>query len=423
MYNSSLERLERSENDILNLTSETADLTPFDIRIFEYQLNASSLQVSAAMVAQRQSDLLLLYGELLNTVNETLRSDVQDTNSTLLVLENDFTTTYILALSAKSLMNRTLEDFIMVTQVLDEVERVRIPAIMAQVDTINSRAGDVNETAMVLQYLSRNLSLEIAALRELIERVMSESRLLMGEAESLDWIQQEVIDGVEDLRSRLPSVRSDAEAARSNLSQIESRIMDLERRVRSKFPSIPNITDASQVRNFIQRANESKVYARVELLAEIQRQQRKFSAINETYASNLMRFESLLANISNIKVQVNSHLHALRSAYAEARNITAEGNVLIGLAEMVAENLGNFSSHTFMVQDAVDEALADVNAINDRSRDAMALGNELQSLAKETEENILIAKDVVQNASRIANASLEVLFLLGGVCMCMWLTH
>ena len=408
VYNSSLLSLLEAEATFQSVSSETADLAPFDDRIAQYQLNASSLLAVALALRQRQDDIMAVYGQLLFSVNVTLRGNVEAINDSALVVENQFTTSYILALSAQSLMEVTLNEFRMVTSVLNEVENVRIPSMMALVDQISGHSRDVNETARELQSQSANLTSDIAALETLISRVASESSLLRSEAAALSSLQEEVMDGIEQLRSVIREVRMDAGETRANLSSVQAQLAALERRVGSKFGSLPNIENTSRIRMLIRQANESRAYAQDELLAEIRRQRRNFSVINETYTSNLISFQQQLETISSLSSRVTDHLTVVQSAYMTAKNITEKGSRVIATAAMVAENLENFRNKTFLVQDQVNEALQGVNEANGRSMEALNRANATIAAVQEAQRTVSVAQDLALNASGIANASLQV---------------
>jgi len=349
-----------------------------------------------------------VYGQLLLSINVTLRGDIEAVNDSALVLENQFTTSYILALSAQSLMEVTQNEFRMVANVLNEVENVRIPSMRALVDQISEWSQDVNETAQELINQSANFTADITALEDLISRVASESSLLRSEAQTLNSLQEEVADGIQQIQSALLEVRMDAGESRANLSSIQAQLAMLEQRVELKFGSLPDIENTSHIMMLIRQANESRAYAQEELLAEIQRQRRNFSAINETYGSNLVSFQQQWEAIGSLRSRVMGHLVQLQSAYRMARNITDEGSRLIANADMVAENLENFRNDTFLVQDQVNQALKNVSGVNDRSMEALDRANTAISAVEDAQRTVSTARDITLNASRIANASLEV---------------
>ncbi len=387
---------------------KSANLSPLEERLLEYRSNASSLEAAAYAVAQRQSALQTLYQDILSSINVTFRSEVEGTNATILILENDFTTTYILALSAQSLMEVTLNEFTMATNVLNDVERVRIPYLMVEVARVNGWAMSANLTARELEALSRNFSSEITELDNLIARLSAESAVLLAEANNLDWLQQEVLTVMEDIRVQLPTTGMDAREINFNLTRIETAIANLEQRFGSKQGSIPDSPDLNRLRNSIRQSNESRVYAMDELEAEIRRQQRNFTAINESLTSHARRFLAIHTTLHQVENVVLGFWQRISSAYERAQNIVAEGNTLINTATMVADSLENFANLTDTVQERLDNALAKVGNTSQRSKEVLDRVSDRVAQEREAMRNVSMAANATQRAGQLANESLEV---------------
>lgn len=406
VYIASSLTLDTRENVIENLTSES--LSPFDERVLQTQNNITELQNEATALITRHGALQVMYDDLLYAINVTLRSDLTSINESLDSLKRIFTTVYITTFTAQELMQTLVMEFQTALDVVMRIESVDLPAIESHSESLQSDATNVSSTAEELDYILGNSSAQIEDLRNATYEILRLSGSILSDANTLMGLQDGIRSDVYRIASTYSDLGSQLSDIDTNLTSLEWDLITLAVRLQMKNDSLVEVPDRDTILYLTMNATEMEAFVRNSTITEIINQRREFLILNETSTSQRAEFDELFQQISNLGMNVSTLLEVIQSAYIEALAIQDSAESLIDEAEMIAENLESFDNETFMVGQQVAEAMSDIESINSNASMALSEAQRLNEVLSNTSDSIRGAKEVANEALRIANASLEV---------------
>lgn len=408
VYMASLVDLDTRENDIQNLDLETSNLSPFDERILQTQNNISDLQNEATALVVRQTELLVIYDDVLFAINDTLRNRVTQINESLDSLKRVFTTVYITTFTALELMESLVMEFQTALRLVMRIESVDLPVIMNRSETIQSDSMNVSSTAQELEYILGNNSAQIEDLRNATYKILSVSASILSDADILMALQDEIRSDVDRIASTYGNLDLEFGEIDSNLTGYEVDLIILANRLRMKRSSLVEVPERDEILYLTANATEMEAFVRSDILNEIINQSNLFSTLNETYTAQRAEFEELFQEVSNLGMNVSTLLELIQSAHEEALALQENAQDLINEAEIVAENLESFDNDTFRIGRKVAEAMSDIDSINRNASTALSEAQRLEEALRNSSDSIRSAKEVANDALEIANTSFQV---------------
>lgn len=408
VYDTSLLSLNATEDEIQNLTTAAADLTPFDDRVLYYQNNISNLQAAASALVTWQNELLLIYGDVLFAVNVTLRNRINQISSSFDVLERSFTTVYVTTFTTQELVNTLMMEFQAAIDVVSRIEMEFVPSIRNHSEAIQNHSAIASDVAQRLNETRANFSAEVEDLRNATYQILALSASLLGRAADLVVVQEEIMGDIQTIVSNYSSLDSEIAIIDFNLTDLELDLINLTNRLRQKYNSQVEIPAPNEIIYLTMNATEMEAFIRGDLLNDIMNQGRQLSALNDTYAAYRSEFDDLFQEVSDLGLNVSMLLQRIQAAYREAAMILNNAQELVNDAEMIAENLESFNNSTFQIGEQVASAMSDIESVNRNATMALSEAQRLQEALRNYSDSLRIAKQVASDALNITNSSFQV---------------
>ena len=166
-----------STSTILNTTQHTLfnlfiETSPYKPRLDALQDEVDSITNSSLMNSELHYSLQMQVAILTSMVNETLREEVRKLETTIQMLKTISTPVFIQALASEELMNRTINDFILVQQ-------------ESQIDLLADYISNISQSLSTLN-ISHTLSTGI------LQSLTSQVQLLSTQAQQISYLVSEL---------------------------------------------------------------------------------------------------------------------------------------------------------------------------------------------------------------------------------------
>lgn len=389
----------QTRSEFLMQVLEDSELTPFDPRFMDTQNIVEEVVAQVDNLGSREDTLNSQYNELLLFITETLGLRSRQIQFTLDELKSRSTPILVLASTSEELVIRIVNEFSEANMLLDIIRYELLPAIEASASSVND---SFQMSSSAYQHLNVLLSL-VSTQAEELTGVIRELQVAADSALSntdllIDFIS-DTTEIVSSLLQNHSAIEGRVDLASVSFASLALSIRMLASQIES-LSNLPPIPSSSALRQLISNANMTELYISTDISSELSNRYRQLSVLNRTLNVERYNVRQLQQQIeiseSRADVQADRGVSGRRDAYQAVQS----ANQNVQFAEMILNNLQEFSDQSSNIASDVNEALQQVTRINT----SVLLANEEAQMVKrvvgQSINQISMAKDVASDVQQ-----------------------
>ena len=391
----------------LNMISSTG-FTPFDSRLLLEQQSVDYILQQAQMLAGMEDEQIELYGELLVLINQTLVTQIAQTNTSLDDLKAFSTTVFVLATTSMELVNYTIRDILQTKEILNVTENMILPSIERSVTMIQNNLADGRDSVELLLNNVDLLSQQMDILSNITNTLMLITATVLQDITQVQMVVNDTTSGVlNDIRQLQILVETATSPLTGRLQSLGLQLMTSTSQIQEEFDSLVPVPSADQLSAILSNANASESFA-VNITSEISISQDDFNSLNATLADNLQELENLQGRLTSLEQDISTLLNETQDTDFRALDAESLANSIIEEGELILGNLQNFSNNSMQVAVQAAEALQAVSRITTSAQAALKTAENIEDRIGTFQEIVTIAKINTMNASSTTSEAEQV---------------
>ena len=391
----------------LNMISSTG-FTPFDSRLLLEQQSVDYILQQAQMLAGMEDEQIELYGELLVLINQTLVTQIAQTNTSLDDLKAFSTTVFVLATTSMELVNYTIRDILQTKEILNVTENMILPSIERSVTMIQNNLADGRDSVELLLNNVDLLSQQMDILSNITNTLMLITATVLQDITQVQMVVNDTTSGVlNDIRQLQILVETATSPLTGRLQSLGLQLMTSTSQIQEEFDSLVPVPSADQLSAILSNANASESFA-VNITSEISISQDDFNSLNATLADNLQELENLQGRLTSLEQDIRTLLNETQDTDFRALDAESLANSIIEEGELILGNLQNFSNNSMQVAVQAAEALQAVSRITTSAQAALKTAENIEDRIGTFQEIVTIAKINTMNASSTTSEAEQV---------------
>ena len=361
----------------------------------------------------RYYSVIVQYEYLMATLNDTLLSQLRQIEVDLSDLRSVSTTVLVLASTSEELMNRTMSDFVVTQQALEQIlQSMTVLEITQALTMIEQKYMLINSIAEDLFNSSQMISFQINELNYLIDSTQMYSKSATSAVQNVqDTIT--IIESISDnLKLKSVSLSSAILSSRGELEMLLTAIASLGTLIQQQSTHLPyyeNIED--DLNNLIYNATDTKNHTIFDIVPEINTHFNRHTTINRIVSLHLENFDKLESNITNLTAR-------LSNAYMELtiQEMKAKQDLLLVLATInrtqeILWKLQNFSSESQNISEGISQVVTDAQLIESRARATQNLASNITEEIEQANIEVQSSMQITTNAEDTNREAEQVIIL------------
>jgi chromosome segregation ATPase len=342
---------------------------------------------------------------LTSIINGTLRQELTKLEATIQILKTTSTPVFIQALASEELMNRTINDFLLVQQE-SQVDLLAdyVSNITQSLSTLNISHSLSTETLQSLTSQVQLLYTQAQQISELVSELQSIASMTLGSIEEIRSLSGDTIILTVSLQQNLTYIQQNVYSLRQQIKYFAMDIMQIN--IHIQIPTVPSSNEVTMLLGNLSTSQHNIA----DLEDQLTEKQTDLQLLGDNLVESEIKTDSLLQDISNISYEIAN----LKNRAQEAKNttMTTRDDIQWKISEAgeVLVNLQNYNNDTFEVARRANAALQSVAEI---TTDAINVMNTTSSIQQNVSEVI----DILHEAMNVANAAENVTVAAYMVCL------
>ena len=394
--------LNTTESTLFNLFIETS---PYKPRLDAIQSEVDSITSSSLMSSVLHRTLQMQVALLTSIINGTLQQELTKLEATIQILKTTSTPVFIQALASEELMNRTINDFLLVQQE-SQVDLLAdyVSNITQSLSTLNVSHSLSTETLQSLTSQVQLLYTQAQQISELVSELQSIASMTLGSIEEIRSLSGDTIILTVSLQQNLTYIQQNVYSLRQQIKYFAMDIMQIN--IHIQIPTVPSSNEVTMLLGNLSTSQHNIA----DLEDQLTEKQTDLQLLGDNLVESEIKTDSLLQDISNISYEIAN----LKNRAQEAKNttMTTRDDIQWKISEAgeVLVNLKNYNNDTFEVARRANAALQSVAEI---TTDAINVMNTTSSIQQNVSEVI----DILHEAMNVANAAENVTVAAYMVCL------
>ena len=389
--------LNTTESTLFNLFIETS---PYKPRLDAIQGEVDSITSSSLMSSVLHRTLQMQVALLTSIINGTLRQELTKLEATIQILKTTSTPVFIQALASEELMNRTINDFLLVQQE-SQVDLLAdyVSNITQSLSTLNVSHSLSTETLQSLTSQVQLLYTQAQQISELVSELQSIASVTLGSIEEIRSLSGDTIILTVSLQQNLTYIQQNVYSLRQQIKYFAMDIMQIN--IHIQIPTVPSSNELTMLLGNLSTSQHNIA----DLEDQLTEKQTDLQLLGDNLVESEIKTDYLLQDISNISYEIAN----LNNRAQEAKNITMttrdDIEWKISEAGEVLVNLKNYNNDTFEVARRANAALQSVAEITTDAINVMNTTNSIQQNVSEVIDILHEAMDVANTAENVTVAA------------------
>ena len=389
--------METTDARIANLSTM---VSPFDSRLNQTQNQVLSAVTDAQELTNEHERLNTLFTDLSNSI-QSLSTQLVQLDTSLKILQSSSTPVFVLAQTAEELMNRTIQELNLAQEVVDEIATDILPAIQNSADSIQNSSVVGRMTANELDEYVATLSSQVDQLLNITNSIALISTSAILGAEELISLHTDNQRAVSDLQQNQTSAQEALSFLMTELYTLTSAIASTTNQIRLEFEDLAMVPSEAGLNDLLTNASNTEGYAN-SLAGEVSHQDSRLSELARDLNESRLKVDSILQQVSNLGENISNLGSDSDDAHQRTSDTVSATEVVIKEAEMILNNLQNFSVDSFDIGETATETLQLVRMINISAADALSTARNIEETVERSMRNIATAKAVAIQAQNIS---------------------
>ena len=377
------------------MSNATAQTVPFESRFQVSQSAVQSTVYNASNATARYEMLLIRLSELTVLLNNTLSAQLLRINSSITTLKVTSTPIFVLASTSEELANRTVEELIQVSAIVESIMTVTLPQIADLASSIQGYVDGVHSDAEQLMMVLSLCNTQLQLLENLTSEIEQSSLRTLSLAINIQQLEGSI-------QSILPTLLGQTVALDVQVSNLNMQIVLLINEISttmlfidSIYERVPSIPSMDELSTLYENLNATLSYAQA-LGSQVSLQNTTLSElINMTYETQ-QQVDELQQSLAMLMAQENTITSQAMYTYDFLQSKVNEVEIAIEYAQTILTNLTNFQNFSAEVAALADIALAAVPT--NTTRDTLAMAESIMQSVIELSRNVSLTKSLAAEA-------------------------
>ena len=369
--------------------------SPFEERLLQNQSAVERTLTDAQQLQYQHMRLVDQFSILSSSIADMLTIQLIQINNSLTILQGASTPVFVLALTAEELMNRTIQEILAASGVMNTISTVILPSAHDSVAIVNNSFLIANSTALSLEAQISLLSSQVVQLANLSDAIATISILFLTDTQSLQELHDDTSSTITDLQSNITFAQTSVSTLMPQLAQLATSISTLVTCISQQLQSLVSIPPIYEVNGTLSNVTTTASYANT-LMAESIIQSNRLAGLTESIDSNRQVITPLLQQISIINGSVSALMLQTENADALSSLAANLTETAINNARLVLTNLRNFSEDTFAVSNAANDALLSIGMIYATATIALNKSRDIENNVELLRQNVSLTKTLAE---------------------------
>ena len=395
----------RNTLDVLNtMVFELSIMSsPFEDRLLQ---NQSEVQTTLAGAQQFELQHMQFVNQFNIFSSPMLAMQLLQINTSLATLQVTSTPVLVLARTAEELMNRTIEEILAASGIVNSLTAIILPSAQKSAALVSNSSLVANSTTRSLETQFSLLSSQLVQLKNLSESIAGISIPLLSDAQSLQELHDDIKSTIVELQSNITFAQTAVSTLMPQLTSLTESISRLVTCIDEQLQNLVSIPLTNEVNNTLSNVTTTASYANT-LINESAIQANRLAELTASIDLNQQLITPLLQQILFINNSVGNLLLQTENADTVSSLAVNTTEAAINSARFILTNLKNFSDDTLAVSRTANNALSAIGTINATVTNALSQAREIESNIELLRQNTSLIKIVaVQTHSEIQEAEL-----------------
>ena len=347
-----------------NMLSDS-NLMPFDPRVMEKQQLIDSVVMIVNALNMREANLTSRYNNLATVVMQALQLQSSQIQTSLDMLKSRATTVIVLASTSNELVDRIISEFFAANSFLDIIRNDLLPGIQASAQRIDSSLTGALSDSVTLNQIFSSVSEQISNIQNdlmLLITMLTNTRQDTSAISIFSTNTSALINNLHETRdmeiTRVDSITHSRNELASDIQMLLERI--------SQLPPLTDPPSESDIRALISLSGMVKVDVDTDIASEIFSQERRLNITSQLLQAERERLEVLQNRLMQIQGSVDSQTMRSQLLVDEVNAVVGSVNQQVDLAEMILQNLEQFSNNSLRISIQANVALQSVTSTNEQ---------------------------------------------------------
>ena len=395
----------RNTLDVINtMVSQLSVMSsPFEDRLLQNQSEVQTTLTSAQQFEVQHTQFVNQFNILSTSM---LTMQLMQINTSLATLQVTSTPVFVLARTAEELMNRTIEEILAASEVVNTLSTIILPSAQESAALVSNNSVVANSTAMSLQTQFSLLTSQVIQLENLSDSIAAISMPFLTDTQNLQELHDDTRSTIMDLQNNITFAQNAISTLMPQLTSLAMSVSRLVTCVDEQLQNLASIPPINEVNSTLSNVSTTASYANT-LMNESTMQSNRLAELTASIGLNRQLIAPLLQQISVINDNVTNLLSQTENADAVTSVAVNMTEAAINNTRFVLTNLQNFSDDTLAVSSAANNALSSIGMIYATVTNALNQAREIESNIELLRQNTSLTKTVaVQTHSEIQKAEL-----------------